>query len=280
MDGRKDLSSSPSASSSSSSKEPTAPSPCKPGGLCLSRTMESEQNKHSAKSGEKDSFKSERPKWQVEKLDNDFDVSKDTSKLLPSENSEKFFSAPDSFNHNHPSHFIVSLSGLHLNIKALYGLFVCLAAMFVCAGVVCTLHIRELRKDLDAMNDVIYQLKNKAPNSENLTRLANFLHKLGTHDQSSPLSDKQTFWETVLGEVRRPPSELDSLGRRRKRRAEDGAADDWAWMSTFVRVPTSGRMNKEGADVKARLWHLAACLGFNPLDKDFRSAHSLAVSSA
>ena len=246
MDQRKELPSSSAESHQQNSlfKHSNSLSSCQPDDGCLSSGTEALQSKNFSINRERCTSKSEESKLQTEKRNSDFHVSKDTSKLLRSDSSENCHSAFGSFHHNHPSHPTVSLSRLHLNIKVLYGLFACLAAIFVCSGVLCTLHIWRLRKDLDIMNDIMDEMRKNAPSSEEMSRLANFLHRLGASDQSQAQTDKARFWGTVLGEVKRPSSNgtRDELGGRRKRRANDGASDDWTWMSTFVRVPVSSSL--------------------------------------
>ncbi|GFR86871.1 hypothetical protein ElyMa_000732400 [Elysia marginata] len=211
-------------------------------GRCPSAEMYSQTEPNCGKSS---SLKCEKLVGEVDKI-NDYDLSKDTSQLLPSENTkEKCRHVSNTFNNN-PTGY--SNTQLHRNVKVLYGFFVSLATIFVCSGLVCALHVRALRRDLDLMNDVLYQMRNDALSYREMSRISNLLKKLNVRAQSSHGPDKARFWAAVSGEEdifvrqenrKESSDEHPNMRRRDKRHADDGAPKEWAWMSSYVRVPVS-----------------------------------------
>ena len=213
---------------------------------CCEGDRESPKGPGHSNSGNASSRNCEKPKFESNETNSEHDFSKDTLKLLPSEFSKDVCcSGSDSLNLGHASRPDISFSQLHLKIKVLYGLFVCLTAIFVCSGVMCMLQIWRLRTDLDLMNDTIEHLKKSSPSPDQLRHLTDFYRTFGRRYQA----ESNSFWETVSGEVKRSSREENredlsnteqGKGKRQKRGADDDAApEDWAWMSTFVRVPVS-----------------------------------------
>ncbi|GFO07729.1 gliomedin [Plakobranchus ocellatus] len=186
-----------------------------------------------------------------------FDGLKDTSKLLPSDSpafSCSSYSTSDAIRHHHTTQ---TPAQLHSHIKFLYGLLVGMAAIFVCSGVVCILQFRELRRDLDTMNDVILN-NNIRPQGEgrrfntanagkfsDASDLANALSSSRATGLSPSQVDRIRFFEAVSGEAESRNDEESWEGKAntqksRKARASGVSKDssgEWAWMSTFVRVP-------------------------------------------